>query len=1073
MTYIGKKDMTKVVFVVVACCIASANGAWLKGETDRDPLGYETGEEMTFTLSLKDAADLPPGMEVVWIRTGDDGQKAVGRAPADPDAPVVIKTSLDRPGFVRVYADVRHPDGKPWIPSGKPAIKDRVGNYLNAVYFDGGAGADVLAIRQSAPEPKDFDAFWTRHKEKLAAVSMDGTRCDELPSKNPAVRIFAVSVPCVGPKPATGYLFVPTAKGHFPAEVAFYGYEESWSERATNAPDGTEEDGKKLKLVLSAHGFELNRDRGYYAAERAKAMSNGHGHAFDPIQNADPEKAYFCGMTYRVMRGIEYVKSRHEWNGRDLAVVGGSQGGLQSIWGAALVPGATEARIYIPWCCDMGGTSVGRNHGEWYVEWVPALGYYDPVNMAKRIPKTCRVDISRAGLGDYTCPPSGVMSFWRNLECPRRIVWVQGSTHGYTQPQPQCVVWDRQMPRPSFSFKYGDGTVAGSASMQVDERLKVTVESVEYPRFDATEWVLWFENPSTEKSAVLSEIHDGDFVVSLPKEPDKFRGDVAVPGERAVVTMNGCLSNYATDDEGSATEFVDVTRYFHPAMLGRNYAYNISNGRARSSDRQAPFFEVTQDGQGAVVAIGWTGGWSARFTDSETGVRVEAGLSRARFYLEPGEKLRTSRILVMNYAKGEDSGNKFRRLLRRHFSHVASHPGAREGLLAYELWGGLTSDEMIRRVKTLKAKGLAYEDLWIDAGWYGNSQKCDDAYTGDWADWTGDWIPNPRVHPDGLEKVRDAAKDAGMGLMLWFEPEHVVKTCNFAKEHPGLLLGLDEDPYRGALLYYGNEQARTYVRDLIAGFAERLDLSCYRQDFNMEPGKAMKQHDAPDRDGVTEIRHITGMYRMWDELLARRPQMLIDNCASGGRRIDIETLRRAVAFFRSDYQCGFNASADVLQVHNVGISRLLPYNGCTTKLSDVYTLRSAYSSSYGVAYWNTIFQKEENVDWEAAKKCCDEYRRIRKYFPCDFYNHGSKRLDSTAWAIWQYHDPEANEGVVLAFRRAESPSSRASIPLKGLTKNAMVEVENLDTGARSTVVGELEITLPERRSSTVILYRAQ
>ncbi len=621
-----------------------------------------------------------------------------------------------------------------------------------------------------------------------------------------------------------------------------------------------------------------------------------------------------------------------------------------------------------------------------------------------------------------------------------------------------------EVPRPAFSFKYGDRAVTGSESLQVDAHLKVTVESVAYPQFNAVEWVLWFENPSAERSAILSEIRDGNFLVSLPPVPPKFKGDIALPGERTVVTMNGCVSgvDYATDDAVSATEFAPVAHYFHP---WRGKAFAFGNGCARSSEKQAPFFEVAQDGEGAIIAIGWTGGWRADFENCADGMRVKVGLSRARFYLEPGEKLRTSRVLVMNYAKGEDGANKFRRLLRRHFSHVASRPGIREGLFAYELWGGLTSAEMIRRVNTLKAKGLAYEDLWIDAGWYGNSKKCDDAYTGDWGAWTGDWVPNARIHPKGLEDVRDAAKAAGMGIMLWFEPERVVPSSNFAKEHPDLLLG--------PLLYYGNDRARNHVRDLLAEFSERLNFSCYRQDFNFDPGKVMKDHDAKDREGVTEIRHITGLYQMWDELLERCPKLLIDNCSSGGRRIDIETMRRAILFFRSDYQCGFNANADVLQAHNVGISRLIPYNGCTTKLSDAYTLRSAYSSSYGVAYWNAIFQKEEKVDWAAAKKCCDEYRRIRKYFPCDFYNHGSAVLDAAAWAIWQYNDPEKNEGVVLAFRRAKSPSSRASISLKGLPKGAAVDVENLDTGAKSTITGELEIALPTRRSSTVFLYHTR
>ena len=619
------------------------------------------------------------------------------------------------------------------------------------------------------------------------------------------------------------------------------------------------------------------------------------------------------------------------------------------------------------------------------------------------------------------------------------------------------------VPQPAFSFKYGDRAVAGGASVQVDSRLKVTVETREYPKYDAVEWVLWFENPSAEKSDVLSAINDGDFLVPLPPAPQRFVGDISMPGDRAVVTMNGCVPglDYSVSDLRSASEFAANVRYFHPRCRKE---HEVASTGALPSVGEAPFFEVTQGGQGAVIALGWTGGWRAKFKDGAEGVRVEAGLARARFYLEPGEKLRTSRVLVMNYAKGEDSGNKFRRLLRNHFSHVASRPGVREGLFAYELWGGLTSEEMIRRVKTLKAKGLAYEDLWIDAGWYGSATKCDDAYTGDWWPWAGDWTPNPRVHPKGLEDVRDAAKDAGMGMMLWFEPERVGKATNFAKKHPDLLMG--------SLLYYGNERARSFACDMLDDFAGRLGFSCYRQDFNFEPSGIFKEHDAKDREGVTEIRHVTGMYQMWDELLGRRPKLLIDNCSGGGRRIDIETLRRAIPFFRSDYQCGFNANADVLQVHNAGLSRLLPYNGCTTKLSDEYSLRSAYSSSYGVAYWNAIFQEEAKVDWAAAKKCCDEYRRIRKYFPCDFYNHGSAALDDTAWAIWQYHDPAVNAGVVLAFRRASSPSDRATIQLRGLSSSAAVEVENLGTGKKAPVKGELEIVLPKRRSSTVLLYRA-
>ena len=137
-------------------------------------------------------------------------------------------------------------------------------------------------------------------------------------------------------------------------------------------------------------------------------------------------------------------------------------------------------------------------------------------------------------------------------------------------------------PHPRFSFKYGERVVVGCDSLQVDERLKVTVAAKAYPQYDAVEWVLWFENPSKEKSTVLSDIRDGSFLVPLPSTPPKFAGDISVPGERAVITMNGCLSNddYSMRNWISAREFAPITRYFRPAAK----VYEMRNTGARSSD---------------------------------------------------------------------------------------------------------------------------------------------------------------------------------------------------------------------------------------------------------------------------------------------------------------------------------------------------------------------------------------------------------------------------------------------------------------------------------------------------------
>lgn len=438
--------MKKVIVMSAVCAAmlcafgAKKNRPWIKGVTDKSPIEYKAGETMTFTFTLENAASVPEGLDIVWERTGDDGKTEKGKVPAKPGVPFVLKTSLDRPGFVRYHAIVCNPDGTAWSPEGKKLKMDRSGGYHDGVFFDGGAGVNVDGIRQGVPPPADFAEFWKRHQATLAAVPMTGAKCVEMPCPNRKVKLFAVSVPCAGPKPATGYLAVPAEAGKYPAKISFHGYGASWGKKAWQPPDCKREKGDTIHLMLTAHGFELNRNSAYYSAERRKAMSNGHSHGFDPEQNSDPETAYFCGMTYRVMRGLEYLKSRPEWNGKDLAVAGASQGGLQAIWGAALVPGVTSATIQIPWCCDMSATSVGRNHGKWFVKWVPALGYYDPVNMARMIPASCKVSVTTAGIGDYTCPPTGVAVFYNNLTCPKTIRWIQGATHGYRPPEPQTFV---------------------------------------------------------------------------------------------------------------------------------------------------------------------------------------------------------------------------------------------------------------------------------------------------------------------------------------------------------------------------------------------------------------------------------------------------------------------------------------------------------------------------------------------------------------------------------------------------------------------------------------------------------
>ena len=414
-------------FVAVSAFAAGPlENAELFAVTDRPALSYAPGEKMVFTFAVTNARPFDAGAyTVAWTRTGDDGRTEKGRVPLVFGGTFAVETSLDVPGFVRLYAEAQD-------AAGKPVMFEKPGNgAYRSLFCDCGAAVRPDRIEE-VPEPADFDTFWAKRRARLAKVPLkaDLKAC---PSDDPAVKIWQVSVACAGPRPVTGHLTVPAAPGRYPAEIAFDGYS-TYPPAHERAPKSGPKD--RLRLHINAHGYELGREDEYYEEFYRSIMSGGHTYAKDSDwQNRDPETAYFSGMTYRVMRAVEYLASRPEWDGRSLTAVGVSQGGLQTIWAAALDHRVTVALPGVPWCCDMAGTEKGRLRGSWYVKGTPALGYFDPIYMARRIPATCRVKITRAGLGDYTCPPSGVALLWKNLRCPAEIVWEQCSTHGFTRPR--------------------------------------------------------------------------------------------------------------------------------------------------------------------------------------------------------------------------------------------------------------------------------------------------------------------------------------------------------------------------------------------------------------------------------------------------------------------------------------------------------------------------------------------------------------------------------------------------------------------------------------------------------------
>lgn len=403
---------------------------WIQGTTDKNPLEYKTGEKIVFNIDVKDLDGTPKEGELTlkYLRSGDDGIREEGKEPFTGKS-FVYETSIAKPGFVRLEVSLVDSKGK---MVGKKA------------FFDGGAGADVKSLDMDE-EPADFDEFWAKQFSRLDKVPIKAELVEYKKNKNKAVKMYAVSVACAGLRPVTGYMVVPCEVDSgktFPARLGLHGY--SGDSFTHGLPDHTlVTNGSCISLSINAHGLKLPEFGATEADRKAfywEARSNGRSYAFDPAQNKDPETAYFNGMVLRVKRALQYLKTLKGWNKKDLIVSGGSQGGMQAVWAAACGEGVTEAYSAITWNCDIKTNAERLDESKklaswgWYIPWSDGLRYYDVINFVKRIPVSCRLIVPRAGLGDYVCPPMGLAKMWNNARCPKKIVWVQGSQHGYVPP---------------------------------------------------------------------------------------------------------------------------------------------------------------------------------------------------------------------------------------------------------------------------------------------------------------------------------------------------------------------------------------------------------------------------------------------------------------------------------------------------------------------------------------------------------------------------------------------------------------------------------------------------------------
>lgn len=575
--------------------------------------------------------------------------------------------------------------------------------------------------------------------------------------------------------------------------------------------------------------------------------------------------------------------------------------------------------------------------------------------------------------------------------------------------------------------------------------------------FPAVEWVLKFTNAAGKNSSIIEK--------------------VAVIDHSFISAQQGSfILHHAKGSNAERSDFMPIDE----SMKAGKSIYMTPVG-GRSSDNTAfPFINIETPGQqGIVIAVGWTGKWYADVQQTdEKSVSLKSGMEKLKTILYENEEIRSPKICLL-FWKGKDrmiGHNQFRQFILAHHSRKINGRFAEYPLSGSFDYGDpepcgeyncLTEEYAIALVKRYQQFKIAPEVFWLDAGWYTGCGW--DKKNGGWWQNVGNWTVDKERFPNGLKPVADAVHAAGSKFMVWFEPERVSPGTQLEREHPEWLL--KKQGSDNALFNLGDRDACLWLTDYISDFIKKEGIDYYRQDFNFDPMPYWELNDKPDRIGMSEIRHIEGLYAFWDSLLVRFPNLLIDNCASGGRRIDLETTSRSAPLWRTDYQYG---EPNGYQCHTYGLNFYLPIHGTAIYKTENYTFRSGLGAT-AVMNWEVTGRNSESIP--AIQQSIREYKSIRPYFYGDYYPLTVRKntTGDDAWLAYQLNRPEQKDGIVLAFRRGLSANESIHISLSGLDETATYELvfEDYKLQIRKTgleLMTGFDITIPQKNTSLLINY---
>ena len=342
------------------------------------------------------------------------------------------------------------------------------------------------------------------------------------------------------------------------------------------------------------------------------------------------------------------------------------------------------------------------------------------------------------------------------------------------------------------------------------------------------------------------------------------------------------------------------------------------------------------------------------------------------------------------------------------------------------------SEEMLSR-QIDAAAGLGLEYFCIDSGWF----------DGGFSAGVGNWTIDRRKFPHGLGPIARRAAEKGMKLGLWFETGQAFAGTRLAKEHPEWLSGTQVKLEIPA--------ARQWLFEMMCHFIDEGHIRWIRYDYNQDPLDEWNRRDKPDTRGLTQIRYLQGEYEFFDRLRQKYPDLWIESCASGGRRIDLETIRRAHTFWKSDE----TNDLAVARFHQTGGNQFLPGVLLNTNLPGWCQATRFDSTACSAVPW--VFPWIGR-DWTPRRgggfrQATAAFKTVRHLLNKDYYPLFPQALSPSQWVGWEFNDPAVGEGFLVVLRPAQSSYKAAEVRLHGVDARKTYRISRVDDGRTSTATG--------------------